>query len=72
MSAIAHNAAGALSNMAERVRNQEVLRSVHAQSLNVQRDLVSVCLQYWSKLLDPGGRETRRGEGQSNRRFKLT
>ena len=60
--------------MAERVRNQErendeILRSVHAQALNVQSDLVSVCLEYWGKLFDLGGRETRRGVSQSDRRF---
>ena len=48
------------------------LTSVHAQTLNVQRDLVSICLQYWGKLLNPVGREPRRGVGQSNHRFKLT
>ena len=50
----------------------EVLRSVHAQTLSVQRDLVLARLQNWGKLLDPGGRETRCGVGQSNCRFKLT
>ena len=62
---------GALRSNINKTKHQILIKH---KGLTVKIYGILVCAhqQYWGKLLDPGGRETRRGVGQSHRRFKLT